>query len=82
MTTITVAKRSAISRTTLYKVEAGDPGVTLGTYFRVLAALSLDADFGKLAQDDELGRKLQDLAIPPGPKPRKKRVLGKAEAAK
>ena len=36
-----VAQRAGVSRTTLYKVEAGDPGGTLGSYLRVLAVLGL-----------------------------------------
>ncbi len=31
LTTTTVAKRAGISRTSLYNVEAGTPGATLGT---------------------------------------------------
>ena len=38
-----VAQRAGISRTTVYKVEAGAPGATLGTYVRVLAVLGLKA---------------------------------------
>jgi transcriptional regulator with XRE-family HTH domain len=44
-----VAQRAGISRTSLYKVEAGDPGATLGTYLRVMAVLGLEADFNALA---------------------------------
>lgn len=58
-----VAQRAGISRTSLYKVEAGDPGATLGTYLRVLAVLGLEGDFNALAADDKVGRKLQDLAL-------------------
>jgi transcriptional regulator with XRE-family HTH domain len=58
-----VAQRAGISRTSLYKVERGDPGATLGTYLRVLAVLGLEADLNALAADDKLGRKLQDLAL-------------------
>ena len=36
------AQRAGISRSTLYKVEAGDPGATLGSYVRVLAVLGLE----------------------------------------
>lgn len=61
----TVAGRAGISRTTLYKVEVGDPGATLGSYLRVLAALGLDGDLNALAADDKVGRKLQDLALEP-----------------
>ncbi len=60
-----VAQRAGIARTTLYKVEAGDPGATLGTYLRVLAVLGLEGDFDRLAADDKVGRKLQDLALVP-----------------
>jgi transcriptional regulator with XRE-family HTH domain len=62
-----VAQRAGISRTTVYKVEAGDPGATLGAYVRVLAALGLEGDINLLAADDRVGRKLQDLALEPSP---------------
>ena len=58
-----VAQRAGISRTSLYKVEAGDPGATFGTYMRVMAVLGLEADINALAADDKVGRKLQDLAL-------------------
>ncbi len=60
-----VAQRAGISRTTLYKVEAGDANVTLGTYLRVLATMGLDKDVDALAADDHVGRRLQDLALLP-----------------
>ena len=60
-----VAQRAGISRTSLYKVEAGDPRATLGTYLRVLAVLGLEGDINALAADDKVGRKLQDLALEP-----------------
>ncbi|WP_250623482.1 helix-turn-helix domain-containing protein [Pinirhizobacter soli] len=58
-----VAQRAGISRATLYKVEAGDPGATLGSYIRVLAVLGLENDLQALAADDKVGRKLQDLEL-------------------
>jgi transcriptional regulator with XRE-family HTH domain len=58
-----VAQRAGISRSSLYKVEAGDPGATLGSYLRVLAVLGLEGDIAALAADDKVGRKLQDLAL-------------------
>ena len=58
-----VAQRAGISRGSVYKVEAGDPGATLGTYFRVLSVLGLNPDLDAVAADDKLGRKLQDLAL-------------------
>jgi transcriptional regulator with XRE-family HTH domain len=60
-----VAQRAGISRTTLYKVETGDPGVTIGSCLRVLTVLGLEADLNRLADDDKVGRKLQDLAMEP-----------------
>ncbi len=70
-----VAQRAGISRTSLYKVEAGDPGATLGTYMRVMAALGLEADINALAADDKVGRKLQDLALEaPASAPRRRRA--------
>lgn len=62
-----VAQRAGISRATVYKVETGDPGATLGSYVRVLAVLGLEGDLAMLAADDRLGRKLQDLALEPSP---------------
>lgn len=72
-----VAQRAGLSRSSLYKVERGDPGATLGTYLRVLAVLGLDGDFNALAADDKVGRKLQDLALT-APAPRRRRRLGAA----
>ena len=70
-----VAQRAGISRTSLYKAEAGDPGATLGTYMRVLAVLGLEADINALAADDKVGRKLQDFALEaPASAPRRRRA--------
>src|SRR5690606_28618574 len=69
------AQRAGISRTTEYKVEAGDPGATLGAYIRVLAVLGLENDLNLLAADDRIGRKLQDLALEPAPDTRRQKVL-------
>jgi transcriptional regulator with XRE-family HTH domain len=69
----TIAQRAGINRKTLSRVEQGDPGVGLGVYARVMQALGLDQDLEKLARDDELGRKLQDLGLKmPHRAPRKK----------
>ena len=63
LSSVVVAQRSGISRASLYKVEKGDAGATLGTYFRVLTALGLENDIQLLAADDKVGRKLQDLEL-------------------
>ncbi|AMN48009.1 XRE family transcriptional regulator [Steroidobacter denitrificans] len=69
-----VGQRAGVSRTTVYKVEAGDPGATLGAYVRVLAVLGLEGDLNLLAADDRIGRKLQDLALEPSPDTRRRKV--------
>ncbi len=69
-----VAQRAGVSRTTVYKVEAGDPGATLGAYIRVLAVLGLEGDLNLLAADDRIGRKLQDLALEPSPDARRRKA--------
>jgi len=61
----TVAQRAGITRKTLYRVERGDPAVALGIYARVLQTLRLESDLGSIAEDDVLGRKLQDAKLVP-----------------
>ena len=63
LTAIQVAERAGIARSTLYLVEKGDSSVAMGAYFNVLRVFGLQDDFLKLAVDDELGRKLQDLDL-------------------
>jgi transcriptional regulator with XRE-family HTH domain len=60
-----VAQRAGISRKTLSRVERGDSAVALGIYARVMQVLRLEDDLEKLAGDDPLGRKLQDIAMSP-----------------
>ena len=63
LTAVQVSERAEIARSTLYLVEKGDASVSLGAYFNVLRVLGLQNDFLKLADDDEFGRKLQDLEL-------------------
>ncbi len=58
-----VAERAGISRPTLAAIEKGSPAVSMGSYVQVLAVLGLAEDILKVAVDDVLGRKLQDLDI-------------------
>ena len=58
-----LAERSSISRMTLHRAEKGYGAVAIGTYLRILAALQLQDDLNLLAQDDVLGRRLQDLKL-------------------
>ena len=63
LTTIQVAERAGIVRSTLYLIEKGDASVSFGAYFNVLRLLGLQEDILKLAADDDFGRKLQDLEL-------------------
>ena len=63
LTTAQVSERAGINRTTLYQIEKGNPKVAMGSYFNVLRVLGLQDDFLKLAEDDVLGRKLQDIEL-------------------
>jgi len=65
LTAVLFAQRLGVSRDTLQRLEKGDPNIALGTYLRALRVLGLDRDVDALASDDELGRKLQDLALLP-----------------
>lgn len=63
LTTIQVAERADINRSTLTQIEKGNPSVSMGAYFNTLRVLGLQDDFLKLAADDEYGRKLQDIEL-------------------
>lgn len=58
-----VAERSGISRSLLWRIEQGNPSVSMGALFQVLMVLGLEKDFLQLAADDVLGRKLQDAGL-------------------
>lgn len=58
-----VAERSQCSRLTVAKLEKGLPTVSLGVVMRVLYALQLDEDILRLAEDDKLGRVIQDITL-------------------
>jgi transcriptional regulator with XRE-family HTH domain len=58
-------QRAGIARMTLYRAEAGNSAVALGTLVRILSVLGLAADLEVIARDDKLGRQLQDQALRP-----------------
>ena len=64
--TTTMAQRAAISRTTLVKVEKGDPGVQLGIYATVLFILGLTNRIADLADihQDKIGLELEEERLP------------------
>lgn len=63
LSTNQVAERANISRSTLWLVEKGEPGVAMGTYLQVLFVLGLEKDLERIAADDEFGRRLQDAGL-------------------
>jgi len=58
-----VSERANIGRTTLWAIEKGSPNVAIGSYVQVLFVLGLEKDLLKVAGDDSLGRKLQDIKL-------------------
>lgn len=62
-TQILLSQRTGLSRMTIRKIMNGDPRVSIGYYAMVLGVLGLEQDFGNIAIDDELGRKLQDIEL-------------------
>ena len=60
----TVCSRADISRPTLYKIENGDPSVSIGAYIQILRVLGLVGDLSLIAKEDALGRRLQDESLP------------------
>jgi DNA-binding XRE family transcriptional regulator len=61
-----LAQRASISRTTLNKVEKGDPGVSLGTYATVLFVLGMVDRLADLAdaRNDAVGLELEEEHLP------------------
>lgn len=61
-----VAERAAISRTTLTKIEKGDPSVSFGAYITVIFVLGMLSQFEKLIDpaQDEVGAALEEEKLP------------------
>ena len=58
-----VAERANITRQTLASVEQGAPTVAMGTYLQVLFVLGLEKTLLHVAENDALGRRLQDANL-------------------
>lgn len=58
-----LAKRVDVTRDTLARLERGDLATSLGMLARVLGVLGLEEDLDRLARDDELGQRLQDVRL-------------------
>jgi transcriptional regulator with XRE-family HTH domain len=57
-----VAERAGTTRSTLYRIERGDPNVRIGSYMLVLQALGLLKGFAEI--EDELGDQLSTDQLP------------------
>ena len=66
ISTESMAERAFISRSTLYKIERGDPSVSIGAYVSVLAVLRLTEGMAQLAdrRNDSLGLDLEEHRLP------------------
>jgi len=58
-----MAERLGISRTTLGRLEAGEPAIAIGTYLKALRVFGLEGSIDAIAHDDPVGRALQDEEV-------------------
>lgn len=63
LTKQSICDRTGFDNKTINKVFAGDPGVAIGTYLKVMAVLGMEENFAKLAAHDEVGIKLQNIKL-------------------
>lgn len=72
ISTVSMAERAFISRGTLYKVERGDPSVSMGIYATVLSILGLVEALGDVADrgSDTLGLDIDEDRLPEKVQPR------------
>ena len=66
ISTVSMAERAFVSRSTYSKIEKGDPTVSIGAYVTVLAILGLVDSVGDLADrgSDSLGLNLDEDRLP------------------
>ena len=74
ISTVSMAERAFISRATLYKLERGDPSVSMGAYATVLTILGLVSSLGDVAsrETDVLGLDLDEDRLPRSIRPRRR----------
>ena len=72
MTQAVMAARAGVSLPTIRKLEKGDPTISMAIMMRMLQVLGLDKDIDRLADDDDLGRRLQDIHQVGAPRGRKR----------
>ncbi|GKX43775.1 hypothetical protein [Pectobacterium carotovorum] len=63
-----ICDRTGFDHKTVNKIFAGDPGVAIGAYLKVMAVLGMEDNFAKLAAHDEVGMKLQNIKLLEGTK--------------
>ena len=63
-----ICDRTGFDNKTVNKVFAGDPGVAIGTYLKIMAVLGMEENFSELAAHDEVGFKLQNIKLLEGVK--------------
>ena len=75
ISTVSMAERAFISRSTLAKIEKGDPTASIGAYVTVLAILGLVDGVGELADrgKDVLGLDIEEDRLPQRIVPRGRR---------
>lgn len=66
ISTVSMAERAFVSRSTYTKIEKGDPTVSMGAYVTVLTILGLVEGVGELADrsSDSLGLDLEEERLP------------------
>lgn len=66
ISTVSMAERAFLSRSTLARIEKGDPSVSMGAYLSVLAILGLVKRLGQVADrtNDTLGLDLDEDRLP------------------
>ena len=80
ITTMLMAERAFVARSTLQKVEQGDPGVSLGVYATVLFILGLSERIADLADigTDSVGLQLDEDRLPLRVRASKRRSPGQS----
>jgi transcriptional regulator with XRE-family HTH domain len=75
ISTVSMAERAFISRGTLYKLEKGDPSVSMGIYATVLSILGLIKGLGQVAdrRTDSLGLDIEEDRLPKKIQPRNRK---------
>ncbi len=66
ISTVSMSERAFLSRSTLARIEKGDPSVSMGAYLSVLAILGLVRHIGQVADrtNDTLGLDLDEDRLP------------------